>query len=452
MPTPAKLPQAKRVPLISPIGGIVRTNAREQQRTSPGPQGEPPTCWNAVNVLPYDSFGRARVAQRFGIKKKYTTQMGDGTHQVQGMSELNALNYSSVGSVIVTPAALPIVPASLPGNFPNTPITTTQFTYPNPVFELFVGTLTATSTNSSGIIFDVSGWNRQNFAGDSNTPALELELIQTMAIGSATIANPTSPVFFTAPTLSFSGGTVVAGSTLPVAAGVLAATGGITAYSITVPGSSYGVGNVVTVTGGGGSGASGVVSTTGGSGQVTAISFTGHPGSGYTGAATLSIAGGSGTFAATALPSFGLASVTFSTTGNGYRTLPSATLASSAAVPPNPYVNGISGIPAITVTPLGSGGLTVLMADVQSVITSLATTGGVAHVYGALAWQGNKWAVYLNTSKAALFATIKPLFGLIDPMFGNASALVSSSPVVPNTPVAQYAGASNAVFADLAYP
>jgi hypothetical protein len=64
------------IPIPSPIKGINRVMSREQQ-----PDG---TCWNALNVVPYDKYGRARVAQRTGLSKLYTTQIGGG-RPIQGM-------------------------------------------------------------------------------------------------------------------------------------------------------------------------------------------------------------------------------------------------------------------------------------------------------------------------------------------------------------------------------
>lgn len=40
-------------------------------------EGQPPdTCWNALNVLPYDRYGRLRVAQRPGLVKLYPNAIG----------------------------------------------------------------------------------------------------------------------------------------------------------------------------------------------------------------------------------------------------------------------------------------------------------------------------------------------------------------------------------------
>src|SRR5271170_7880000 len=63
-------------PIPSPIKGINRVMSREQQ-----PDG---TCWNALNIVPYDKYGRARVSQRTGLSKLYSMQLGSGG-PIQGM-------------------------------------------------------------------------------------------------------------------------------------------------------------------------------------------------------------------------------------------------------------------------------------------------------------------------------------------------------------------------------
>ena len=98
MPHPAKI-QTKQVPLVSPTGGVVQSVAREQQPMGgQGPEGaQPPTCWDALNVLPYDIYGRERVAERFGITKKYDTQLG--TTPIQGMVAANLVNLAGIPMV-----------------------------------------------------------------------------------------------------------------------------------------------------------------------------------------------------------------------------------------------------------------------------------------------------------------------------------------------------------------
>lgn len=70
--------------LGSPLRGVHRHESRDNQ-----PEG---TCWNALNVEPYDQFGRARIAQRFGISKLSTVQLG-GSTPVQGMIEVPNIIY-----------------------------------------------------------------------------------------------------------------------------------------------------------------------------------------------------------------------------------------------------------------------------------------------------------------------------------------------------------------------
>ena len=80
-----------QVPITSPIKGVVRASPREGQ-----PEG---TCWDALNVLPYDRYGRKRVAQRGGLLKQYTAQIGHNNTDpspdgfVQGMIEAPVIVY-----------------------------------------------------------------------------------------------------------------------------------------------------------------------------------------------------------------------------------------------------------------------------------------------------------------------------------------------------------------------
>lgn len=72
-----------QLPIQMPIKGIARANARESQ--------PPETLWDAQNVLPYDRYGRKRLAQRGGLKKQYPNQMSDNF--VQGMLEAPNIVY-----------------------------------------------------------------------------------------------------------------------------------------------------------------------------------------------------------------------------------------------------------------------------------------------------------------------------------------------------------------------
>jgi hypothetical protein len=85
------------VPVTSPIKGINRVVNRE---------GQPPdTCWDALNMLPFDRYGRHRVSQRPGTSKAFTTQMSGNT-RVQGMLQVSDIVYpatlTSTGLVVFT--------------------------------------------------------------------------------------------------------------------------------------------------------------------------------------------------------------------------------------------------------------------------------------------------------------------------------------------------------------
>lgn len=108
----------QQVPIMSPIKGVVRAVNRE---------GQPPeTCWDAKNVLPYDRYGRKRLAQRGGLLRQFTNQMS--ANFVQGMIE--------APNIIYPPQALTVPVYSildLPGFGPfSTPGTVGPFLYNGP--------------------------------------------------------------------------------------------------------------------------------------------------------------------------------------------------------------------------------------------------------------------------------------------------------------------------------
>ena len=79
--------------ISSPVKGVNQVVNRE---------GQPPdTCWDALNVLPFDVYGRRRVAQRFGTSKAFVTQLTSSTVStqgpVQGMCSVNIVGYPSSG-------------------------------------------------------------------------------------------------------------------------------------------------------------------------------------------------------------------------------------------------------------------------------------------------------------------------------------------------------------------
>jgi hypothetical protein len=75
-----------KLPIQSPNLGVNRVVPRE---------GQPPeTCWDALNVLPYDRFGRRRVAQRSGLIKQYVAALGSTAGQ--GLLGVNNIAYPAV--------------------------------------------------------------------------------------------------------------------------------------------------------------------------------------------------------------------------------------------------------------------------------------------------------------------------------------------------------------------
>lgn len=71
-----------RIP--TPIKGVNTVVSREGQPSE--------TCWSATNVLPYDRFGRHRVAQRPGLVKEWNTNLGSTF--IQGMLPINNITYA----------------------------------------------------------------------------------------------------------------------------------------------------------------------------------------------------------------------------------------------------------------------------------------------------------------------------------------------------------------------
>ena len=138
MPTPKQLPQSKEVKLLPPVGGVVRVNAREQQRVQPGQRGESPTCYDALNVLPYDSYGRARVAQRPGIQEWSTQVLGGGSN-IQGLSAVNFIEYQPSGEGTypnITPGPENVTPLTIgPGTIGGGIQPFNRFS--GPVFSIF---------------------------------------------------------------------------------------------------------------------------------------------------------------------------------------------------------------------------------------------------------------------------------------------------------------------------
>jgi len=78
----------KVLPIPMPLGGVNKVVARERQPED--------TCWDALNVLPFDSYGRARVGQRFGITKAWNLALGSTF--VQGLLPVLVITYPTNNS------------------------------------------------------------------------------------------------------------------------------------------------------------------------------------------------------------------------------------------------------------------------------------------------------------------------------------------------------------------
>jgi hypothetical protein len=84
------------VKLNSPVNGIVRSIDRENQ--------PPGTAVTGVNVLPYDSLGRKRIAQRFGTSILYYPGDPEIGSFIQGMLPVGFI--VAPGSAITPPPAV----------------------------------------------------------------------------------------------------------------------------------------------------------------------------------------------------------------------------------------------------------------------------------------------------------------------------------------------------------
>lgn len=73
----------KLIPVTSPIKGVNTVINREGQT--------PDTCWNAVNMLPFDRYGRKRVSQRPGVVEPFPSFSGGGF--IQNLLAVNDIIY-----------------------------------------------------------------------------------------------------------------------------------------------------------------------------------------------------------------------------------------------------------------------------------------------------------------------------------------------------------------------
>jgi hypothetical protein len=89
--------QGPIIKVTSPIKGIDKTSAREQQDATEH-------CWDALNVLPYDLFGRRRAAQRPGLSQFSVLQ---NSSWVQGLLPIGYILQP--GATIGVPSTIPWV-------------------------------------------------------------------------------------------------------------------------------------------------------------------------------------------------------------------------------------------------------------------------------------------------------------------------------------------------------
>lgn len=105
-------------------------------------EGQPPdTCWDALNVFPFDVWGRRRCATRFGLSKQYSTNIGSS--QVQGLLPVNTMIYA--GNVTVT-STTPI------STFVNVPVGVSTSSNSISFPANFLGTLSDTGPKWTGVV------------------------------------------------------------------------------------------------------------------------------------------------------------------------------------------------------------------------------------------------------------------------------------------------------------
>jgi hypothetical protein len=115
----------QQVPITSPIKGIVRAVPRE---------GQPPeTCWDAVNCVPYDKYGRKRLAQRPGLVKQWTNQLESS--YVQGLLEAPSIIYPPNGMMGVLGSITSLIPGPFVLPFP-APAKVGPYTHVYPSYAL----------------------------------------------------------------------------------------------------------------------------------------------------------------------------------------------------------------------------------------------------------------------------------------------------------------------------
>jgi hypothetical protein len=96
----------KVLPIPMPLGGVSKVVAREGQPEN--------TCWDALNMVPFDAYGRSRVGQRFGITKAWSLALGSTL--VQGLLSVPTISYptgsSTNGNGNFPPTAIVPIPST----------------------------------------------------------------------------------------------------------------------------------------------------------------------------------------------------------------------------------------------------------------------------------------------------------------------------------------------------
>jgi hypothetical protein len=193
------MPQPLSIKVTSPVRGINRGVSRE---------GQPPeTCWDCLNVLPYDRYGRKRVAQRQGSVKLYNTKLGNS--RIQGLLPVNNINYAgSSASTIVTPLNGWTVPSHVTTSTNNlafafnyvgsSPDTTPAYssTLPEVGWVLTFNVLYTTSTNSSpSLVINIDPSSTTSFGSPNPRISLDFGFLSSTAASNLFVFSSTTSDF-----------------------------------------------------------------------------------------------------------------------------------------------------------------------------------------------------------------------------------------------------------------
>lgn len=153
-------PNIKQVPVTSPIKGVNRVVNREGQL--------PDTCWDALNVLPFDRYGRKRVSQRPGLVG-YRSPPSDPSHFIQNLLAINNIFYPGTAGTTTPVAFISAITATTSSVVSSTAvfgINPGGMTVPSPYSLTFPPTALSTASGNTPAITVVA--NGELFSANVN--------------------------------------------------------------------------------------------------------------------------------------------------------------------------------------------------------------------------------------------------------------------------------------------